>query len=237
MSKEPLSYVCLDFETTGFNPQTDSLVEVCAMRVIDGEITSVFNTLIHYEGEWTEGLQKGHHTPEDLAKGMDEDVVTHILAHMLSDGSAEGMMIIAYNALFDMSFLQAMFDRNGWGTELSNPFIDPLTIARDRHSYPHKLGDMCKKYKVGLEEAHMAYDDTLALVALTNKMHEEKDIREYINVAGYKAQYGPPEWAPRHANLRAQGNIVINENTKRQAITQGKPYAKVMPKKSTPAHA
>ena len=91
----------------------------------------------------------------------------------------------------------------------SNPFIDPLTIARDRDPYPHKLKDSCNRHGIVLDNAHSALADVYATMDLVIDQHDKKDITEWLNVAGYRPKYGLPEWYPEHAILRKQGAEVV----------------------------
>ena len=41
------SYVSIDLETTGLNPKTDKIIEIGAVRVVDGERRETFSTLVN----------------------------------------------------------------------------------------------------------------------------------------------------------------------------------------------
>jgi DNA polymerase-3 subunit epsilon/DNA polymerase-3 subunit alpha (Gram-positive type) len=85
------------------------------------------------------------------------------------------------------------------GKTFSNPFIDTLTISRDRHVYPHKLEAMCERYGIKLEGAHRALNDVIGCYELLKSQHSERSIAEYVNVVGYLSKYGPEKWYPRYA--------------------------------------
>ena len=217
------NFVVLDFETNGAKGTDGKLdvsrqlpTEVVAIRVVEGEVTSVFNTLVYYdhrEHGWTEHLASpnNHHTKEELLRGMPEYMLAQILWQFLAEE-----VVVAYNALFDLQVAYEIFRRHFHGDAehfaYNVQFIDPLTIARDRHPYPHKLGDMCKLYGIELPEAHLAMDDGTALVQLVLEMHRRESILPYLNVAGYKRQYGEPTWVPHHATLKPQGSEIIWHN-------------------------
>jgi DNA polymerase-3 subunit epsilon/DNA polymerase-3 subunit alpha (Gram-positive type) len=238
------NFVILDFETNGAKLPDGSLdvpnqapTEVAAIRVSDGEVTSVFNTLIEYRGEWTDHLASplNHHAQHELRMGMPEHLVAEILTAFVAASSAD--LIIAYNALFDLQVMYYLINRT-LGAEYAGhfkeslAFIDPLTIARDRHPYPHKQGDMCAKYGIATGDTHVAMDDCLALVELVKAMHKEKDIMEYLNVAGYLRKYGEPLWKPENAILKPQGNETIYHQADGSTSKQRpKPFARLVPKK------
>ena len=43
----PNSYTAVDLETTGLNPKTDKIIEIAAIRVIDGQITAEKTTFVN----------------------------------------------------------------------------------------------------------------------------------------------------------------------------------------------
>jgi DNA polymerase-3 subunit epsilon/DNA polymerase-3 subunit alpha (Gram-positive type) len=239
------NFVILDFETNGaklpdgkLDLENQEPTEVAAIRVVDGEVTSVFNTLVRYRGEWTDHLASplNHHAKEELHWGMPLQTVNEILWQFLNDPEHDHPIVIAYNALFDLQVYYTMLSHHGGGGAedfaYGVQFIDPLTIARDRHPYPHKQGDMCAKYGVDTGDAHSAMDDCLALLELVKAMHREKDIMEYLNVAGYLRKYGEPLWKPDMAILKPQGNETIYHQADGSTSKQRpKPFARLVPKK------
>lgn len=212
-------FIALDVETSGLNFRTDQIIEVCVIRVRDGETAMIFNTLVRPSEDLLKtGLnpkvtEVTGHTIEDLMGGITEEDLASLLTVMLrpdSNAFVDSTLLIAYNALFDLSFIDSLFVKYGYDP-VDNDFIDPLTIARDRSTYPHKLIDMCRKMGIELEDAHNAYSDTLALVELFVAMNDEdnkykdKPVVWYGNKAGYKRKYDVPDWVPDYAELYPQG--------------------------------
>lgn len=208
-----LNFTLVDFETTGLDPQNDQIIEAMVIRVRDGNPVMTFNTLVALrEGKTIPPNPSHPHKDEDLIGGMDEERLAGIFAWMLPDDE----MIVAYNALFDLSFIEALFVRHGYSSVTCN-FLDPLTIARDREPYPHKLADVCKRNGIVLDNAHSAEADTFALLELVEKYHMDKDISEWVNVAGYRPKYGEPVWYPENAILKKQGAETVNHSSKAPA--------------------
>ena len=128
--------------------------------------------------------------------------------------------IVGHNVLFDYELFYRAAGRIECG--VCNTLIDTLTIARDRHKYPHKLPDMCKKYNVPQEAWHSAYFDALACGNLLLAMHAEdknytegKQVADYQNVVGWKRQYGEPEWKPSWITLKGQGDMHVQEGPRK----------------------
>jgi DNA polymerase III subunit epsilon len=194
--------VVFDFETTGLNAQTDQAIEVAAIQVTRGKVTAEFSTLIHFSSELQPKITEiTGLTAADLVDAMDELSAFKILRKLMGSDS----LIVAHNAAFDLQFLHYGMMRL-MGRTFENPFIDTMTISRDRTTYPHKLVDMCEKYGIQLEGAHRALNDVHGCWELLKSLHEQESVKRYVNRLGYLRKYGPPPWAPRYAVLEATDN-------------------------------
>ncbi|MFC5402873.1 PolC-type DNA polymerase III [Cohnella soli] len=186
----------LDFETSGLDPARDRVIEVAAIRCFGGEIVSQFQTLIRFEGALAPKITEiTGITSADLVNGMDEETAFRILNRMIGDST-----IVAHNAMFDLGFLHHTLLRLA-NRSFPNDFLDTLTIARERHTFPHNLKDMCLRYGIELEGAHRSLNDVIACWKLLEKMNEEQSVSNYINVLGYMKKYGMPKWHPSKANM------------------------------------
>lgn len=260
MTPFPRTMIVMDFETNGAQTSEGKLdlmaqvpVEVCAIRVVDGEVTSMFNTLIYYDPDtnptgWSQALENGHHSREDLRRGMSEYKAASILWDMVlgaenePDEDMEDPVLVAFNASFDYTVLKNMLERSlqHSGNLEHIDIICPLTIARDRvPKGSHKLTVMAAHYGINLDGAHSAMEDTMALVDLVQAMHEQEDITPYINVLGYKRQYGEPMAGsyPLTVELKPQGHETVyhssNGNMSRQTNV-GKPFQQQIMGKPVP---
>lgn len=192
------SFTVFDFETSGLDPKKDRVIEMAAIRVVNGEIASEFSTLVQYNGKLAPKITElTGITDEMTACGMDEDTAFRILNRMLGDH-----ILVAHNALFDLSFLHHSLMRIA-GRSFRNDFIDTLTISRDRHVYPHTLKDMCDKYGIPLVGGHRALNDVIACWELCRTLDEEQAIGDSLNTLGYMTKYGPPAWSPPNAVMKA----------------------------------
>ena len=108
--------------------------------------------------------------------------------------TGENVLLLAYNAHFDLSFLYYLLFRHGDPTILKGKDkLDLYTVFKDRRSYPHRLHNAITAY--GLEgkvvNSHRAVDDVLATVEVMKCMAEERDdLLNYVNLFGYYPQYG-----------------------------------------------
>ncbi len=190
------NYTVIDFETSGLDPNKDRVIEMAAIRCVNGEIASEFSTLVRYDGKLSAKITElTGITDEMTAAGMDEDTAFRILNRMLGDH-----ILIAHNAAFDLGFLHHSLKRIA-GRSFNNRFIDTLTISRDRHAYPHTLKDMSDRYGIPLVGGHRALNDVIACWELFRKLDAEKPVHEYVNRLGYLKKYGPPAWSPPGTEL------------------------------------
>ncbi|TVX96488.1 3'-5' exonuclease [Cohnella terricola] len=186
----------LDFETSGLDPARDRVIEMAAIRCYGGEIVSQFQTLIRFDGPLSPKITEiTGITSADLVNGMDEDTAFRVLNRVIGDS-----IIVAHNAMFDLSFLHHTLLRLA-NRSFKNSFLDTLTIARARHTYPHNLKDMCDRYFIALEGAHRSLNDVYACWKLLEKMNEEQSVEPDLNVLGYMKKYGMPKWRPEQASL------------------------------------
>lgn len=158
--------VVLDFETTGLSAASDRIIEIGAVKMVDGQITDEYSVLC------------------DPGVPLKPKIVelTGITDLMLRDKPApavcvkellsfmEGCVVCAHNASFDIGMLNAECQRSGY--VFSAPVIDTLTFSR--RLFPaqksHKLGAVCKLLGVSLKNAHRAVHDAAATAQCLQKM-------------------------------------------------------------------
>ena len=164
------TYVVFDFETTGFNAGGgDSIIEVGAVKIKNGEIIDTYDKLIN------------------PGKKLEEHIVrlTHITDEMLSDCPSEEEVIkdfikwtgdlpmVAHNAKFDASFLVMAYQKYNLG-EYQNPLIDTLQLSRaiDTGYSRHSLSALVKRYDIEFDEEghHRADYDALATAKIFHQM-------------------------------------------------------------------
>lgn len=185
-----------DFETTGLSPREERVVEMAALRIRNGVVIGSFQTLVHQTREIHPKAKEAHGIQEsDLEHAMDEAMAFDILLSIMGDST-----IVAHNATFDLGFLHDGFQRL-FGHTVQNNFIDTLTIARDRFTYPHTLESVCGKLGISLDGAHRALNDVYGCFEILKAMHESEPVDQYVNVLGYLRKFGPPKWSPAYARL------------------------------------
>ena len=166
-SKLPIDteYVAFDTETTGLNAQNDRLTEIGACIFRGNEIKAVFSTFVN----------PGMHIPDEITRltGItDEDVKD-------APGEAEALQafmafagklpVIAHNAHFDMSFLNAVCTRNG--IEYNPVVLDTLIMARALlpELKRHKLDTVSDHLGLPKFNHHRASDDAAVVQRIMTK--------------------------------------------------------------------
>ncbi len=189
----------LDTETTGLDFKNNQIIELSCVRCVkeNGEIvvTDEFDKLIKLpEGETIPPkiVELTHITDEMLEnEGESPEKVCREFADLFK---GERILVVAYNAQFDMNFIYYFLARNGCAHILKSiKMLDALTVYKDRRKFPHKLANAIEEYNLSdkVTNSHRAIDDTLALVEVLKAMDEEEDdLLCYINLFGYNPNHG-----------------------------------------------
>ena len=136
----------------------NGITEIGAVKVIDGEIAGVFNTLVDPEQFIPYYITNITHITNDMVAG--KRTIREVLPEFLK--FAEGLPLIAHNAPFDMSFIIANASR--LGIEVNNPVLDTLYLSRkyNKECEKHNLAYLTSFFNIELKNAHRAYFDALA---------------------------------------------------------------------------
>ncbi|MBX6396031.1 MAG: PHP domain-containing protein, partial [Alicyclobacillaceae bacterium] len=170
---EEAEFVVFDTETTGLNAREHTLIEIAAVKVRGGEITGQFATLIDPGVPIPPKIQELTGISNDMVRGQPklEEVMEKFRQF------ADGAVLVAHNAEFDMGFLHAAAMRTGlppW----SQPVLD--TLALSRVLYPqdrnHRLKTLTQKFGVELVNHHRAVADAEATAKVF--LHLLRELRE-----------------------------------------------------------
>jgi len=148
--------VAFDLETTGFEPQKCEILEIGAVKLVNGQITERFQTFV----------DSGAVIPYQITK------LTGITASMVAGapGPREALLafkefcgdtcLAAHNAPFDLGFLEAHGGR--FGITFSQPCADTLMLARYLLRdvlKSRKLNLVCEYFGIDMGSHHRADDD------------------------------------------------------------------------------
>ncbi len=170
---EETAYVVFDTETTGLNAREDTLIEIAAVRVEQGEITGTFSTLIDPERSISAKISELTGITQNMVEGQPK------LAEALEgfrNFAAEAVWV-AHNAEFDVGFLNQCAVRLNW-PDWESPVVDTLALAR--LLYPgeknYRLKTLSQKFQVQLVHHHRALADAEATAKVF--MHMLNDLKE-----------------------------------------------------------
>ena len=188
--------VVFDTETTGVDFRRDRIIEIGAVSLENGAEARGMDLFIRLpEGRRLDPFITNLTgiTQERLeAEGVGDQEAAGAFAELL-EGS-ERLLIVAYNAQFDLNFLFCLLRPWGLAEVLKKPrLLDALTVYRDRRDYPHKLCNAIEAYGLGdtAVNSHRAVDDARATVQLLEAMAAERgDLMRYIDLFGTHPKYG-----------------------------------------------
>ncbi len=159
--------VAFDVEATGLHPFTDEdrIIEFAAVILHVGPDGRVQGS--ERQG-WLFNPERPIPAKVVQITGIDDDAVSdaplfHTRAQEVKALLQRGILV-AHNLSFDRNMLRAEFSR--CGLEWADPVAEVDTLPLSRKLYPdagsHKLGDVCKRLGIGLDNAHRATDDAQA---------------------------------------------------------------------------
>ena len=151
------TFVVFDFETTGFNAGgADSIIEVGAVKIRNGEIIDKYDELINPGRPLPQKITEVTNITDDMLKGKDnEENAIKRFIEWFGD-----CPMVAHNAKFDVSFLEMAYKKYNLGT-FTNPVVDTLELSRtmDNTYARHSLSALVKRYEVPWDEdAHHRAD-------------------------------------------------------------------------------
>lgn len=162
-----VSYLAVDFETTGLNPKRDTILSIGYVRV-DGttiDLRDANHWLIRPDGPLPESSVVIHQISDDRAAcGVP---LAEALPELLA--ALAGRVMIAHFARIEREFLDAAC-RRLYGFPFLVPSVDTLMLEHDhleRHQIPYGQGDLRlakvrDRYNLPRYNAHSALSDALA---------------------------------------------------------------------------
>lgn len=154
-----MQYIVFDCETTGLNPEKgDRICEIAALRVEDGRVLDEYWNLVNPGREISpEAFMVNRITPQML---KDAPHIDNILPSFLE--FIGGNKLVAYNAGFDISFLNSELIRFNYEPISDKDVEDIYILARkvlpDLKFYP--LWNVARSLGISVVTTHRALADT-----------------------------------------------------------------------------
>src|SRR5438477_4421385 len=165
-------YVTFDLETTDKNVEVCEVVEVGAVRVVGGEITDRFYTLVRPYRPITPGATAIHgYTDGDVRNARPFAEVWPELRAFIGDD-----ILIAHNGQqFDIPVLRRLAaGRDGVDSLV---FYDALPLVRSLSRDSAKLEDLALRFGIDRGRAHHALDDAVTLAQVYRELERQRGIR------------------------------------------------------------
>jgi DNA polymerase III epsilon subunit family exonuclease len=158
LHKLPNSYVAMDLETTGFNSVSDGIVEIGAVKVIDGLMVETFETFVDTDAKMNPEARKVNGITRDMLKGAPktDEAMRAFIAF------ADGMPLLGHNAIdFDRGFIEHACVRIP-DLAVDNEWFDTMKLARDIYGGKVSLEALCERHGIVNDSAHRALSDSMA---------------------------------------------------------------------------
>ncbi|ANB60225.1 PolC-type DNA polymerase III [Anoxybacteroides amylolyticum] len=202
------TFVVFDVETTGLSAVYNTIIELAAVKIKDGDIIDRFTSFAnpHHPLSITT-IELTGITDEMVKDAPDVEEVLQKFHDWIGDS-----VLVAHNAGFDIGFFNAGLKKIGI-PRVTNPVIDTLELAR--FLYPelknHRLNTLCKKFEIELTQHHRAIYDAEATGHLLMRMlkdaqekgilyHDELNERSRQETAYQRSR-------PFHVTLLAQNEV------------------------------
>jgi DNA polymerase-3 subunit epsilon len=171
-TEQPIALI--DFETCGLEPG-DGVVEVAVARVEGMRVVSTWSSLVNPGKPIPEAASAVHGIKDaDVADAPSMAELAGLILRICQDATPG-----AYNAGFDRAVLHHFI--TGSDCPAFDPsfagWLDPLVVVKDVDRFVsgkgrHKLENVCRRWSVGLTNAHRALGDVVATAGLLIALHE-----------------------------------------------------------------
>lgn len=207
----PSSYVVVDVETTGLSPEWDSIIEIGAVKVQDGELIEVYQQLVNPGFLIDTFISNLTGITNEMLKN--EPPVKSVLPDFSE--FVQNSIVVGHNVNFDINFL---YDNYSECLEkpFSNGFIDTMRIARKLFPelYHFRLVDIVEK--LGIEEGdfHRALSDCMFTYQCYESM-KQIVFDKYGDYNSFKSLFKKNNYFEKHVDLRkltATGNYIDKDN-------------------------
>lgn len=175
------SYVVVDVETTGFDPDRDRVVSIGALRVVEGRIRlgDAFHELVNPDRPIPASSIRIHGIIPAMVAGARPfgEVFDDFLHYLGPD------VVVAHHAVFDLQFLNGAM-KEKYGFELQNLVLDTVPMCReilfrpglrypfgiDLDSRQYSLDNVAKVLGIAISRRHSALGDSLATAMILQRV-------------------------------------------------------------------
>lgn len=225
------TFVVVDLETTGLSPDDDTIIEIGAVKYVDGKESEVFETLVNPQRPISNFITRlTGISDEDVAEAPVLDAVFPKLDAFIKD-----IPFVGHQVNFDASFIEHAYrvkhnDFDRWEDKLhrfkyfNSLRVDTLFLSRILVPFlpKMKLGVVAEYFGHSIENAHRATDDARATghvflelvdraLALDNKALSDIVNLLFANSKRAKTFFLPILKFKQHHNLATGGAKLIDD--------------------------
>ena len=185
------SYICFDLETTGLSPEKDEIIEIGAVKVVEGKVVDRFMQFVKPDEPISEMVTGITGITNDMvANAGPTDRIIFEFLHFCED-----YPVLGHNLMFDYRFMKRYAQK--YYMDFHKSGIDTLKIARKvLTDIPSRsLESLCAHYGIENKAAHRAYHDALATAKIYQTLkhfygegHEDLFVPEALIVKQKKVQ-------------------------------------------------
>lgn len=185
------SYVAIDLETTGVNPVKDEILEIGALKVVDGKVTDTYKKFISVTCDISPYIVELTGITKEMSDtGIPEEQAIDEITQF-----CDGFVLLGHNIRFDYSFLKAKCVK--YRKNIANDALDTLKIARKKlkELESRSLSYLCEYYEIPPARSHRAFDDAESTMKLYNIFRQQfADEEELFD--SFKIDYKPKKESP-----------------------------------------
>ncbi len=215
------TYVALDLETTGLNPERDAILEIGAVKFRDDRVLDTWSSLVNPQRP----------IPYKISQltGIHQEEVEQAPAFRSVNGPlmrfVQNYPIIGHNVSFDLGFLKRH------GLFLDNPSIDTFELASILmpHASRYSLGMLAEALGISFPSRHRALEDALATKDLFLALFERAMELDRATLQEINRLAAGLDWPLRHvfqdaerAKARSAFTGSIGQQLKAKGVLDGK---------------
>jgi DNA polymerase-3 subunit epsilon len=195
----PEEFTVIDIETTGLDPSYDDIIELSAIKVVDGKETSIFTKLVNPGYPINSFITNlTGITNEMLEKS---DAIEKILPQFLKFIGED--VVLGYNAHFDVNFIYDSTLEH-LNTYFDNDIVDIYRFAKIliKDSKNYRLETIGNYFSIEYERLHHGLEDCRVTFVLY------KEFKKLIN-----ERYGSEYEFLKRRKTRTKANDIATKNT------------------------
>jgi DNA polymerase-3 subunit epsilon len=165
-----MRFIAFDLETTGTLPGVDRIVEIGAVRFVNGEVEAVYSTLVDPKIPIPEAASRVNGITDDMLQG--KPLISDLLGSFAEFCGDD--YVIAHNAPFDTQFLKAdieKYESKAPTGSVLDTFVMAKKVLPGLANY--KLGTLVQHLNIPSGQFHRAEEDASYCGLLFIKMMEK----------------------------------------------------------------